>query len=192
MRLRLATLLILSTVGRASAGDVKDTSYALPSGDRVLRHEGIVRAVPMEVWKAFTTGEGLRSFAAPVADIDLRIGGLWEASYDPTRKIGDPGNIRNEVLSYLPGRMLSIRVREAPPRFPHPDIAKSVFTVILFEAAAADATRVEISMLPYKRGEGWDDIYGFFEYGNPIVLGHLQRRFESGPIDWKKELEPKK
>jgi hypothetical protein len=28
--------------------------------------------------------------------------------------------------------------------------------------------------------------------GNPIVLGHLQRSFESGPIDWKKELELKK
>ena len=173
------------------AGDVKNTSYRLPSGERVLRHEASVAATPARVWEAFSTGEGLRSFVAPVADIDLRVGGIWEASYDPARKIGQPGNIKNEVLAFLPERLLAIRIAEAPPGFPFADIARSVHTVILLREDAPGTTKVEVSMLPFKDGKEWDDFYRFFDNGNAVVLRNLQRRFQSGPIDWNAELARK-
>src|SRR5207247_24193 len=44
-------------------GAVRNTSYVLGNGDRVLRHEVDVAASPSAVWRAFTTSEGLRGFA---------------------------------------------------------------------------------------------------------------------------------
>lgn len=186
----MAPLLALSAA-TLLAGDVKNTSYRLSTGERVLRHEALVAASPARVWEAFSTGEGLRSFVAPVAAIDLRVGGIWEASYDPARKIGQPGNIKNEILAFLPERLLAIRIQEAPPGFPFADIAKDVHTVILLEEAAPGTTKVEVAMLPFKDGKEWDGFYRFFDNGNAAVLRNLQRRFQSGPIDWSAELARK-
>lgn len=188
-------LFLLATFwsGLALAAEaVENTSYVLPNGERVLRQSGVVRAPIAEVWKAFTTTEGFRSFAAPVAAIELRVGAIWEASYRLEAKIGEPGNIQNEVLSYLPERMLSIRVRRTPPGFPHPEVAKSVWTVVLFEEVSGGMTRVTEVMLGWKSGPEWDEIYRFFERGNAIVLLRLQQRFDSGPINWKEIIESPK
>lgn len=178
-------LLILLAVTIASTnGEVRDTSYQLPTGERVLRQEVTVPATPAEVFTAFTTNTGLRGFAAPVVAIDLRVGGQWEASYDLTKRIGDPGNIHNEILSYLPGKMLSIRIKETPLGFPHPSIAKSVWTVMLFEDNGDGTTRVETSMLPWKRGADWDAVYTVFQEGNLVVLQNLHKYLTTGPVSW--------
>src|SRR5688500_1786416 len=93
----------------AFAGEVMESSYTLPDGQRVLRHEILVPARQGEVWEAFTTAKGLMTFAAPLVSIDLRPGGVWESSYSPGAKLGDPNNIRNEVVSFVPNEMLSIK-----------------------------------------------------------------------------------
>ncbi|HEX7705236.1 MAG TPA: SRPBCC domain-containing protein [Thermoanaerobaculia bacterium] len=177
-------LLIFLALTTISVGEVRDTSYQLPSGEQVLRQEVTVRASSDEVFTAFTTDAGLRGFAAPVVSMDLRVGGLWESSYDIRKKPGDEGTIKNEVLSYLPGKMLSIRIKETPAGFPHSDIVKSVWTVMLFEDMGDGTTRVEISMLPWKRGENWDEMQSFFRQGNAVVLRNLQTLFTTGPVDW--------
>src|SRR5512142_165549 len=75
-----------------------DTSFVSPNGERVLRQEIIVPATLEEVWQALGTAEGLRSWMAPVVDLQLRTGGHWWANYDPAAKITDPSTIRNTVL----------------------------------------------------------------------------------------------
>lgn len=40
--------------------------------------EVIVPASQEEVWKAFTTKEGLESWIAPSARVELALGGIWE------------------------------------------------------------------------------------------------------------------
>jgi len=45
--------------------------------------EGLVDAPLAQVWAAFTTGEGLRSWMAPHAEIDLRVGGRMLATTTP-------------------------------------------------------------------------------------------------------------
>jgi uncharacterized protein YndB with AHSA1/START domain len=49
-----------------------------------LIHEGLVEAPLSEVWNVWATGEGLRQWMAPHAEIDLRVGGLMRANY-PSR-----------------------------------------------------------------------------------------------------------
>lgn len=163
---------------------VENTSYRDADGHRVLRQSVVVEAPVDSVWRAFTTGEGLRSFVAPVAEIDLEVGGRWEASYDRDARIGDPGNIVNEILSYLPREMLSIRVRRAPPDFPFPDEVKEVWTVIQLEEMDDGRSRVTETMLGWKEGRAWDALYAAFERDNATVFRRLSERFRSGPVDW--------
>jgi hypothetical protein len=63
------------------------------------------------------TSEGLISFMAPVARIELKTGGAFQSNYKVGSKLGDPGTIRNQVLSYLPLEMLSLKI-ELTEQFP--------------------------------------------------------------------------
>ena len=58
-----------------------------------------------QVWDAFTTTAGFKSWAAPLADVDFKIGGKWRANYNPQGKLGDATTIENTILSYDPRRM---------------------------------------------------------------------------------------
>lgn len=170
------------------SGQTEDgTARAATEEGRTLRHQVTVDAPPDSVWRVFTTSTGLRSFVAPVAEIELRVGGRWEASYDPEARIGDPGNIVNEILSYLPGEMLSIRVARAPPGFPFPDAVKELWTVIQFEETERGGTRVTSTMLGFGRGAPWDALRAAFERDNATILRRLRRRFAAGPVDWSED-----
>lgn len=175
-------LIVCAAEGHAQ---VTNTSYALAGGERVLRHEIVVDAALSKVWKAFTTPDEMRHFLAPVIALDLRPGGIWEASYDPDGEIGTPGNIQNEVLSFLPEQMLSIRIKSTPPQFPHAAVGKAVWTVLMFEDIGGGKTRVTISMLPWKSGEGWDMLYKFFDGGNALTLQRARDYFAGKPMNWR-------
>jgi uncharacterized protein YndB with AHSA1/START domain len=162
---------------------VTNTSYVTPTG-RVLRHEATIPAPVEAVWLALTTTEGLKSFMAPVISLDFRIGGRWEASYDPRAKLGDPENIINEVICYLPMEMLSIRILSAPSGFPGVEAAKQLWTVMQLRDLQEQGVRVSVSMLGWQEGADWDTVYALFTFGNEYTLGKLYQRFTEGPMQW--------
>ena len=47
-----------------------------------------IEAPVAQVWAAVATSEGFRTWAAPVAQVDLRQGGMIEASYSMQARIG--------------------------------------------------------------------------------------------------------
>ncbi|PZO53723.1 MAG: hypothetical protein DCF16_06345 [Alphaproteobacteria bacterium] len=155
-----------------------------PSGERTMCHEAVIAAPVSEVWALFSTTEGLASWVAPVAAIDLRPGGMWESSYDRAARLGDAGNIRNRVIAITPERSLIIQVAGAPPNFPHADLVGELVTVIAFEPVDAANTRVRVTMLGYRDGEGFDALYRHFEWGNAYTLDALAARVSAGPTDW--------
>ena len=95
-----------------------------------------------EVWGAFTTTEGLRTWCAPLVEIDFKIGGKMRANYDANGSLGDANTIENTILSFDPKRMLSIRATKAPAGFPFPNAIKEVWTVIYFQEASPGKTTV--------------------------------------------------
>ena len=145
-------------------------------GSRALCHEAVLPAPAHDIWMLFATSEGLGSWLAPVAAIDLRIGGMWETSYDANARLGDPGNIRNRILSYLPERMLSIQVANAPTGFPHAERVTQLWTVIELEPLSAAETRVRVSMLGYGEDEADDALWRMFDAGNAYTLQKLGER----------------
>lgn len=192
MRLRIAAavLPLLLHTATIAAQEVVNSSYVAPDGSRVLRQSVEVPASVAEVWEALTTTAGVRSWAVPVADVDFRLGGIWESSYRLDARIGDPGNIRNRFISYLPLRMVSIQAIQAPPGFPHADLLPELFTVIELEGLGPNRARVTISGVGYREGEGYDVLHRHFDAGNAWSLEQLRKRFADGPVDWQAVLAP--
>jgi uncharacterized protein YndB with AHSA1/START domain len=164
--------------------EVANSSFVEASGDRAIQLSIDVAAPAQQVFSAFTTSEGFASWATPVAHVDLRVGGFIEASYDGKAKIGDPANIRNEILAYVPDRLLVIRNVQAPPGFADPDLFRHTATVIEFTPSDASHTHVTLTNAGYGSGKRWDTLYRHFEWGDAYTLAELKGRFDNGPVDW--------
>jgi uncharacterized protein YndB with AHSA1/START domain len=166
---------------------VENLSFVAPDGTRTLDLRAVIPAAPAAVWDAWATTDGFRSWAAPVAAVDFRLGGTMEASYDFAAKPGDRDNIRNQIVAFVPGRMFAIRNVQAPAKAPFDvDAFQSLHTVVLLEPGGTTATRVEVVMPGVGTGPAYDSVYKHFEWGNAYVLDSLRKRFAEGPTDWAK------
>jgi uncharacterized protein YndB with AHSA1/START domain len=161
-----AVVLIVIVSGSASAQNVSP-----------LVAEGIVEAPVDTVWAAWSTSDGLRGWLAPHAEIDLRVGGLMRTNYDPAAVLGDRQTIENEVLSFEPGRMLSIRVARAPDDFPFANAIRPMWTVLYFDEAGPGRTRLRVVSLGFRPDEESQRMRAFFDHGNKATVEALQRRF---------------
>lgn len=177
----MATLLVVSL---AQAQRVKDTSFVAEK-ERVLQQEIVVDANLREAWKALSTSEGLQTFIAPVASLDLKRGGKWLANFNPKARLeDDPSTIHNEVISYVPLRMLSTRIG-MPKAFPAVvREADSLFEVIQLESVGEHKVRVIDSVMGWKTGKDWDWAYGVLAACDQQTLEAMYERFKSGPLNW--------
>ncbi len=139
--------------------------------------EGAIEASVRAVWEAFTTSAGLKSWMAPLADIDLRLDGKMRANYRADGTLGDTNTIVNRILSFEPERMLSIRVDQAPTGFPFPEAVKSMWTVIHFEPVSGNRTHMRIVGLGFTDTPESVRMRAFFDKGNTYTLQRLQERF---------------
>ncbi|MBZ5566847.1 MAG: SRPBCC domain-containing protein [Acidobacteriia bacterium] len=164
-----------------------DTSFVAPNGERVQRLEIVIPNVtPRLVWEAVSTSEGLRSFVAPVTDVEMKTGGHYYTNYNPAAKIGDPGTIYNTVLAYVPLEMVAIHVKLGTQIFPESvATAERLNAILTIKDLGNGQVRVSEIMTGWQTGEDWDKVYKFFQTGNAYVLGQLYKRFEVGPRQWK-------
>lgn len=165
--------------------EVSDTSFTEANGDKVLQLSLVVPGSRKDVWTRFTTSEGYRIWATPMARIDFGVGGMIEASYDFKAKVGDPDNIRNRIVAYAPERMLVQRNENAPASLPGREKFSEIATIIELADAGPGATRVTITGVGYKPGEPYDTLLKHFNWGNAYSLMQLKNSFVKGPIDWK-------
>jgi len=145
--------------------------------DNRLAHEGIVNAPLNQVWAAFTTREGLESWMAAHAEIELKLGGTMKTQYDPKGKIDDARAIENTILSYEPMRMLSFKVTKAPQGFPFPNAIKNMWTVVYFEPRGETATQVRVVSMGFGNDDESKKMREFFNRGNAFTLQLFQKRF---------------
>jgi uncharacterized protein YndB with AHSA1/START domain len=182
----LALSLAVTLLATAAQAQVKDTSYVDGAGHRVQQLEAVVAAPLQQVWDAFTTDDGFASWAAPVAHVTLANDGMIEASYRMDAKIGDPDNIRNRIVAYVPGRLLVLANEHAPEGAPFDAEAfAKIRTVIEFQDAGGGKTKVVESGVGYGDGATFDSVYKHFRAGNAYEFQLLADRFTKGPVDWK-------
>jgi uncharacterized protein YndB with AHSA1/START domain len=165
--------------------EVVDSSSVEPDGGKVLQLAVVIPVERSRVWRQFTTTEGYKAWAVPVGAVDFRLGGVIEGSYDYHARLGDPNNIKNKIIAYVPGRMLAIQNVQAPVELPGRKEFGEIVTTMAFEDAGPGATRVTLTAVGYKPGEPYDTLYRHFGWGNAYTLMKLKESLVKGPIDWK-------
>lgn len=176
----LATLLLALATLTASASE------------RSLDKEVVIKASLDQAWAAWTTREGITSFFAPDAEIDPRVGGAFHIHINPFAAPGSKGADDMRFLALQPRKMLSFDWN-APPSLPEVRQQRT-FVVVRFEPVDDKTTRVRLHHVGWGEGGEWDKAYAYFDKAWGNVLGNLQKRFDSGPIDWTdwlKMLSPK-
>jgi uncharacterized protein YndB with AHSA1/START domain len=172
---RVVPFLAVQLLATAPAAALLPPDSAL----RAIRYDFTVAAPAAAVWRALSTAEGLRSFFAPGAEIELKAFGKFSIQFDPTK----PGTTAedNVVLAVEPERLLST-TWNAPPAYPG---VRAQRTLLQFRLAPdGERTQVTIVQSGFGTGKEWDDTYTYFTGAWTWVAASLQHRFEHGPIDW--------
>jgi uncharacterized protein YndB with AHSA1/START domain len=159
---------------------------ATVAGDeRALVFETVVAAPVAEVWRSWTTVEGVRGFMAPEANIELEPGGAYEIFFEPQAAVGDRGGEGNRVLAVDPPRMLSFSWN-APPHLETVRPQRTHVVVRLSEVSAG-STRVVLRHDGWGQGGQWEEAVAYFQRAwGEIVLPRLQQRYVPGrpaPLD---------
>lgn len=169
-----------------AAPDIQDTSYRDAEGHRVQQLQLTVDVPPAKVWAALTTDEGIHSWVAPVAHVTSGNNGLLEASYLPTSKLGDPDNIRNRIVVYLPNKLIVFHNEHAPKNGPFKQEAiDKIRTMVELQDLGDGRTRIVESGVGYGEGADFDTMYAHFRDGNAEEFAALADALAGHPIDWK-------
>lgn len=157
-------------------------SFAASAAERALDKDIVIKASLEQAWAAWTTKEGITSFFAPDAEIEPRVGGAFHIYINPYGAPGTKGADDMRYLALQPHRMLSFDWN-APPSLPEVRQQRTV-VIVRFEAVDDKTTRVRLHHVGWGDGGEWDKAYAYFDKSWGVVLGNLQKRFDSGPVDW--------
>jgi uncharacterized protein YndB with AHSA1/START domain len=172
---RLSLALLLVPIALFSQSSANHPVAATP--EKVLMLEVTIPAPRSEVWRAFTTSEGLSTWLTPGAVVDLRPGGEWTAHFPG----GSSGG--GTIQSFVSQEELVISAL-APDKFP--TVRAQRTTVRFHFEAQSNSTLVQLTQTGWKDGDEWDRAYEYLTVGNAQLLATLHRRFVGGPIDWNK------
>ena len=130
-----------------------------------------------------TTEEGLKTFFAPGAHVELKVDGAFEILFSPEAKPGQRGAEGMRILGLEPMRRFAF-TWNAPPSIP--DIRGQRTVVILeFEPVGADRTRVGFTQMGWGCGPSWDKAFDYFDQAwSAIVLPRFRYAMEVGPLDF--------
>ncbi|MBS1151504.1 MAG: hypothetical protein H6Q89_3202, partial [Myxococcaceae bacterium] len=137
-----------------------------------------------EVFKAWTTVEGMKSFLAPDAKVELKPGGAYEPYFVLTVPAGMRGAEGCTVVSFQPNKQL-VFTWNFPPTIPALREAKEHTQVAIDLVPEGAKTKVRLTQTGWKEGADWEKGRAYFERAWGFVLARLERRFTRGPIDWK-------
>lgn len=151
--------------------------------ERVITAEVVVAAPATEVWQAWSSEAGVRTFFAPAAKVELQPGGAYEMYFAPDAEPGQRGGEGNQVLAVQENRMLSF-TWNAPPSLPSVREQRT-FVVVRFHELGPAQTRVVLRHYGWGDGGEWDKAFAYFSRAwNSFVMPMLKYRFDKGPVDW--------
>ena len=169
--------ILFSLVSAEYLAGQSDSANVTSEPPRQLVIEVEVPAPVSEVWKAFSTSEGLRTWLFPHATVELKPGGDWLVRFPG----GSTGG--GTIVSFVPEKEIVISAL-APDKFPHVR-AERTRAVFQFEPRG-NATIVRLTQSGWKSGDEWTNAYEYLLAGNAQLLASLHKRFVNGPVDWEK------
>lgn len=150
--------------------------------ERAIRSTVVVAAPLDEVWKAWTTTEGVKSFFAPDAKVEARVDGPFEVYFNPYAPPGSKGADGMRFLALQEKKMITF-TWNAPPSMPE---VRKQHTYVTVRFKEKDDASTEVTLYHGGWGEGgeWDKAFAYFERAWTAVLTALEERFAKGPLDW--------
>ena len=133
----------------------------------------VINGSVAEVWDEWTTEQGIRSFFAPAAKIDLRPGGAYEMYFVPSLAPGLQGGEGNQIISIDPQRTLMF-TWNAPPKFGALRDVRT-YVVMRFEPVSAAKTRIRFTHFGFGEGAEWNAVYAYFDEAWDTVFADLAR-----------------
>ncbi len=173
---RIVLVFLLAWMGLFRGADAQDQSRAI---DIAVYVEAPLKAV----WQAWTTETGVKTFLAPDAKIDPRVGGAYELYFDPKAELGQRGSEGCVILAIEPMKMLSFTLNPPPDM---PEIRKQrTHVTVRFSRANERSVKVSIFHDGWGEGEQWNRAYEYFKKTwREIVLPRLVYSFAVEPIIW--------
>ena len=144
------------------------------AGDFILIQELELNASVEKVWAAYTTSEGWQAWVAPVAEVDLRIGGTIRTNYREGGKLTDNDANTLHIVNYVPNRLLTLQAEVSAN---WPDILKEqekqMYNVILFEVIDENTTKLTSYGVGYKDTPEMEKLLEFFVSANESTMEKL-------------------
>jgi len=172
---------------KEKTGDTNVNKYYMTTG-LMIRKVVEVPASADDVWETWTTTEGVKTFFASDASVELAVNGDYEIYFAPTQPKALKGSEGCKVLSFVPGEMFSF-TWNAPPSMPNVRKERT-WVVLLFKEVEPKKTRVYLFHLGWQAGEEWQKALQYFSKAWDVVLARLAYRFQNGPLDWKNPYTP--
>ena len=140
----------------------------------VLIQEFTVNAPIDSVWNAYTTKKGWESWAVPMAEIDLRVGGYIKTNYNVEGEIGDSTTIVTHIINYVPKRLITLQA-EITDNFPDfmKEDAEGFYNVIYFDELENGRTNVKSFGIGYKNNSKYLSLMQYFIPANEKLLLNL-------------------
>ena len=159
----------------------------LAAQEKAITEKVTVKAKVDDVWRAWTTSAGIKTFFAPDALVELKVDGPFQIYIDPTAEPGMKGADDMRFLAFQENKMLTF-TWNAPPSLPEARKQRTV-VIVRFEARGDAITDVTLTHVGWGEGGEWDKAHGYLSRAWPNVLKNLKKRFDDGPVDWTPLLE---
>ena len=163
------------------------TPITSKADERAIDEKITVKANVDDVWKAWTTTDGVKTFFAPDANVQLRVDGPFEIYMNPFAEAGMKGADGMRIIAFQDKKML-IFTWNAPPSLPEARKQRTV-VIVRFISRGDVLTDVTLHHIGWGEGGEWDKAYDYFGKAWPNVMKNLKKRFDDGPVDWKPWLE---
>ncbi len=180
-KILLNVLLVFSGLTFSQTNRIASTIDSTNHDNIVLIQKFNVNSPVDSVWKLFTTKKGWESVFVPIAEVDFRIGGSIQSSYDKKASIGDSTTIVNNIINFVPKKVLTLQAELSPhfPDFMKKD-AQDFYNIIYFNEIGNYNTEVISYGLGYKNTEKYKALLDFFIKGNEASYLNLINYLETG------------
>jgi uncharacterized protein YndB with AHSA1/START domain len=153
---------------------VLSTIDSTKTPELVLIQEFTIKAPLEAVWDAYTTKNGWESWAVPLAQVDLKVGGTIKTNYNKDGTIGDSTTITTHIINYVPKQLITLQA-EITDNFPDfmKKEADDFYNVIYFDPLDDATTKVKSFGIGYKNTPKYRSLLNYFISANEQTLMNL-------------------